>query len=136
MFEMARAYHELGIDDRARRLALASLALRRRLAPADKHELAPTLDLLGAVLLALGQFDSADLAYSEALALRHDVPTLTGLAGVRRLQGRPRDAEALAREALTIDPGQAQSLRSLGQALADQGQYAQAETLYRRALSL
>jgi serine/threonine-protein kinase len=153
MHDMGRAYHELGINDRARHLLEASIALRRSSVPAGQAELAQTLDLLGAVLLEQGELDGAERTYSEALALRRrllgarhgDVArTLNGLGAVMRAQGRLREAESVAREALAIDrarPGDhaadvAQSLRGLGHVLSDRGDYVAADTLYRQALSL
>ncbi len=153
MFEMGRAYHDLGILDRARALLEASVALRRKLGPAGQRELAQTLGVLGAVLLEQGERDGAERAYDEALALRRrllgtrhgDVArTLNGLAAVRRAQGRLREAEAAARDALGIDRARrgdhaadvAQSLRELGHVLLERGDYAAAESLYRGALTL
>jgi len=153
LLEMGRAYHDLGINDRARHLLEASIALRRGSFPAGQRELAQTLDLLGAVLLEQGVLDSARRAYDEALTLHRRLPgdrrgdvarTLNGLAAVNRAQGRLREAESVVREALAIDrarPGDhasdvAQSLRGLGQVLLDGGDYTGAETLYRQALSL
>ena len=153
LLEMGRAYHDLGINDRARHLLEASIALRRGSFPAGQRELAQTLDLLGAVLLEQGVLDSAKRAYDEALTLHRRLPgdrrgdvarTLNGLAAVNRAQGRLREAESVVREALAIDrarPGDhasdvAQSLRGLGQVLLDGGDYTGAETLYRQALSL
>ncbi len=153
MFEMGRAYHDLGIYNRARDLLETSVALRRRSLPTGQRELAQTLDLLGAVLLEQGDLGGAERAYSEALPLRRRIlgarhgdvaRTLNGLAAVQRAQGRLREAEAASRDALAIDrarPGDhaadvAQTLRGLGHVLLDRGDYAGAEALYRRALSL
>ena len=151
MAEMGRAYHDLGINDRARHLLEASIALRRGLAGASR-EIARTLDILGAVLLEQGELDSAARAYDEALALRRALPgapgdvarTLNGLAAVMRAQGRLRDAEAASREALALDRARpdsnaaaiAQSLRGLGQVLFVRGDYPAADSLYRQGLSL
>ena len=152
MLDMGRAYHELGINDRARHLLEASIALRRNSVPAGQPELAQALDLLGAVLLEQRELAGAERAYDEALTRRRlqqdrqsDVArSLNGLAAVHRTQGRLREAEAAAREALALDRAQpgdhaadvAQSLRGLGQVLSDGGDYGTAETLYREALSL
>jgi eukaryotic-like serine/threonine-protein kinase len=153
MFEMGRAYHELGVLDRARHLLEASLALRRSLSPGGSREVAQTLDLLGTVQLELGEAVRAERVYNEALTMRRRVlgrrhgdvaRTLNGLAAVFRAQRRDSEAEQVSREALAIDsarPGAAgadvaQSLTSLANALFDRGDYAEAVRLDGRALSL
>jgi len=153
MYEFGRAYHQLGVNDRAQHLLESSLAVRRTLHPAGQRDLDETLDALGGVLLDRSDVGRAERAYDEALVLRRrllgpmhgDVArTLNGLAAVRLRQGHSRDAEGLAREALTIDRQRvgetradvAQSLRSLGRAIADEGDDVHAQRLYREALLL
>ncbi len=152
LFDMGRAYHELGIGGRARQLLEASVALQRRSSD-DRRALASTLLALGGILLEQGEVESAERNYEEALALRRkllgprhsDVArTLNGLAAVRLAQGRFPEAEALSRNALAIDrrqPGDhgvdvAQSLRGVARARLATGDYDEAARLYAEALSL
>lgn len=153
MFEMARAYHRLELHDRARRLLDTSLALRRNLRPKPDLEIAETLNLLGAVLLAQANVVRADEAYGEALALRRrelgsrhaDVArTLVGLSATRRAQRRFPEAERLSRDAVAIDESRgpnaradlARSTSALAGAFADAGDYRGAAALFRKALTL
>ena len=153
MLEIGRAYHRLGVVDRAQHFLEASLALQRALRPTSYPDVVATLNALGDVLLDRRDAVGADRAFNEAISLGRrflgethgDVArALNGLAAVRRRQGRTAEAEALAREALAIDrrrPGDtradiAQSLRRVAQALADRGADAEAQALYRQALSL
>jgi len=152
LFEMGRAYDEMGKPDRARDLLETSLALQRSF-PEDPRARASTLAALGKVLVEQGELEGAERAYEEALALRRSLlgarhgdvaRTLNGLAAVRQAQERFTEAEALSRNALVIDrrqPGDnrldvAQSLRGVGHALLAGGDYAQAARLYEEALSL
>ena len=153
IFEMARAYHRIDLENRAAALLEASLALRRGLHPPSELDIAETLDLLGEVHLAQKSIARADSEYSGALAMRRRIlrpedprlaSTLVGLAAVRRLEGRLDDAERFAREAIDIDraggwSGKAHLVRStssLAAARLDGGDYAGAATLYRQALAL
>jgi eukaryotic-like serine/threonine-protein kinase len=153
MFDMAGAYHRLELHDRARSLLQTSLALRRNLRPKPELEIAETLNLLGAVLLAQANVVRADEAYGEALALRRrelgtrhaDVArTLVGLSAVRRAQRRFPEAERLSREAVAIDRSRgangradlARSTSALAGAIADAGDYRGAAAQFREALVL
>jgi serine/threonine protein kinase len=153
MFELAKVNHQLELNDRARRLLEISLTLRRALQPRPDLEIAETLHLLGAVLLAQDSLGPAEDAYSKALALRRqqrgarhgDVArTLVGLSSVFRAQRRLPEAEGLAREAVTIDESRgrdaradlAQSTSALARVFADNGDQQTAVALFGRALTL
>jgi tetratricopeptide (TPR) repeat protein len=153
LFEMGRAYFGLGVRDRARRFVETSLAIRRRVSPEGKIEIARTLDFLGVVLREQGELDAAEQAYHDALRVRRELlgprrrevaRTLNGLAGVLRAEGRFRDADSVSREAVAIDEAGpernsidlAESLDGLGQAVQERGSFAAAAGLYRRVLTL
>jgi Tol biopolymer transport system component/tetratricopeptide (TPR) repeat protein len=153
MYDIGRAYHQLGSDDRAQPFLEEALAIRRTLRPTTGRELDETLQALGDVLLDRKDLAGAEWAYEGALTLRRsaldsahrDVArTLNGLSTVRLGQGRGREAEELAREALAIDRQRsgdtrldvAQSLRSLGEAVADRGADREAQVAYRESLAL
>ena len=151
IFEMARAYHRIGFEDRAAGLLETSLTLRRGLRPPPQLAIAETLDLLGEVHLAQRSIARADSEYSAALALRRrNLPSrdprlaqsLVGLASVRRIEARLDDAERFAREAINIDRGGGRNARahlvrstsSLAAVQFDKRDYAAAAELYRQAL--
>jgi serine/threonine-protein kinase len=153
MMTMARAYHRLELYAPARSLLERSLGLRRGLRPRAPVEIAETLVLLGAVLLAQGEVEPAERVLSEALDLRRqarggshrDVArTLVDLSAVRRAQRRLPEAEQLAREAVRIDqareadgrPDLARSISALAHVLADRGEHRSAAGLFRQSLSL
>ncbi|HEY2851892.1 MAG TPA: protein kinase [Gemmatimonadaceae bacterium] len=153
IFEMARAYHRIDLENRAASLLEASLALRRSLRPPPERDIAETLDLLGEVHLAQGMVAAADSDYSGALQLRRrNLPgqdpliahTLVGLASVRRAEGKLGDADRSAREAIEIDRAGgksarahlARSISSLAAVQFDRGEYAPAVELYRQSLEL
>jgi tetratricopeptide (TPR) repeat protein len=153
MLEMGRAYFGLGARDRARRFAEVALAVRRRVSPDARAEIADALDFVGLVRLEQGELDGAERAYGDALALRRRLlgaghrevaRTLNGLAGVLRSAGRFRQADSISRQAVAIDETQsavraldiAESLKGLALAVHERGGYAEAERLYRRALAL
>ena len=153
IFEMARAYHRIDLENRAASLLEVSLALRRGFRTPRELDIAETLDLLGEVNLTRGRTASADSEYSAALTLRRrNLPardprlagTLVGLASVRRIERRLDDAEQFAREAMAIDRAGGRSARahlvrsvsSLAATLSDRGQYVAATALYREALAL
>jgi TolB protein len=138
---------------RARDLLGRAVPLWRQLGAEHELDLAAALDLLGQVQLAVGNRNEAHHAYESALMFRRRLlgprntavaRTLNGLAGVLRQDGRATDAEALSREALSIDSASgpagraqlAESLAGLADALAEQGAYARAEPLYRSVLAM
>jgi serine/threonine-protein kinase len=150
---MADAYHRLGLDDRARVLLDTALGLRRHLQPPSQRDIAETLTLLGAVLLAEDSVARASSAYEEAVVLRRHEPApreadvsraLLGLASVRRAQHRYGDAERMSREAMMLDHTRgrdgradlAHSTSALAAVLADEGAPRAAAQTYRSALAL
>ena len=153
MFEMARAYHNLDLNDRAAALLEGALAVRRNLRPRQNRDLAETLDLSGAVFLAQRKLARAQAAYNEALALRRsaskaDDPdvarTLVGLSSVLRERNLLSEAERLSREAMVIDKARsgdpradlAQSTGSLAMVVDRQGRHREAAELMRASLAL
>ena len=153
MLEMARAYLQLDLPDRARVLAEGSLTLRRGREPRRDVDVAASSQMLGDVLLAQGQLESAGAAYGEALALRRQAlgawdgevaRSLAGLASVRRAQRRLAEAESLARVAVSIDGARrgdartdlAQSTSALARVLLDKADYREAARLFERVLAL
>ena len=152
IFEMARAYHRIGYEDRAAGLLETSLTLRRGLRPPPDLDIAEALDLLGEVHLAQRNIARADSDYSAALALRRGrlksrdprlAQSLVGLASARRVEGRLGDAERFAREAIDIDRAGGRNARahllrstsSLAAVQLDKHEYAAAAELYRQALA-
>jgi serine/threonine-protein kinase len=153
MFDMAGAYHRLELYDRARGLLETSLVLRRNLSPRPALDIAETLNLLGAVLLAQDSVARSEQAYDEALQLRRQelgprhadiARTLVGLSAVRRAQRRFPEAERLAHEAVAIDRSRgrdgradlARSTSALAGALEAKGDHSAAVALFREALAL
>jgi tetratricopeptide (TPR) repeat protein len=92
---------------------------------------------LGNVLLDLGQLDLAAASYSRALLLQPGLAAarLT-LSMVRRRQGLASDAEACCEAALALAPRSAEILSFLGELRADRGEFAEALTLFRRAIAI
>lgn len=152
-FEMARAYHSLDAHGRARELLDASLTLQRSFDPRPNLAIAQTQNLRGAVLLAQGQPDLAQQAYSEALTLRRrglgadhaDVASsLAGISSVLLAQRRFAEAAQAAREAVAIDRSRGRGGRAdlgrstgaLGHALMGAGDLDGAAAQFRQALSL
>ena len=153
MFEMARAYHKLDLNDRAAPLLESALAVRRTLRPRQSLQLAETLDLAGAVYLAQRKLAQAQASYREALVLRRSVSkkdepavarTLVGLSAALREQSRLAEAEALSHEAMVIDRSRgndpradlAQSTSSLALVVDRQGRHREAVELMRASLAL
>jgi Tol biopolymer transport system component len=150
-FEMARAYHRLQLEDRARGLLEVSLAVRRGVQPAPNRDIAQTLNLLGDVLLAQGNVTRADSVLSAAHALRSDMTptnpevaqTLTGLAEVRRRERRYAEAERFARQAVAINRSRgrngladlARSTKTLGSIVESEGDHRRAVVYFRDALA-
>ncbi len=152
MLAMARAYHRLGIYDRAASLARVSLDLRRRFKPRPDLDIAESLDLLGGVMLAQNNVPAAERSYREALALRRVFPgasdagvarSLVGLSSVLRRRGLYAEAERAAREAVVIDADRAdgasdlaRSTISLAHVMTEQGRHLEASRLGRSVLSI
>jgi eukaryotic-like serine/threonine-protein kinase len=148
---LGRVYTQLSEFDRAEPLLDRALDLRRGLgAPLD---IAESLASLASLYVDTGDYDAAETALRESLALRerHLPPnhstlatTLASLGSVHSYQGRYQEAEALHRLALRMrranhagpheDIGS--SLNSLAVALFQQGDYAAAEVHYSEALAV
>lgn len=152
LFEMAGTYHNLGIEDRARQLLTVSLDVLRRLQPKPDFEIAETLDLLGAVLLAQGNIRESEQSYREALKIRSLTPdgpdrdlsrTLVGLSSVLRARRQFAEAEQLSREAIRIDGSRydggedlASSTSALARVMAAQGRHVEALKMLRQSLAI
>ncbi len=150
---MGTAYHNLGLDDRARPLLEQALKLRRQHLGSAHPDVAESLDALGDFHVSRGELNAAEAAYRESLALRRRsaakaapalARTLNGLGSVLALAARYDAAEPLVREALRIDRAHsgneqgetAETLSTLGFLRESQGDLAAAEALYREALGI
>ncbi|GAN78407.1 hypothetical protein Asru_0822_02 [Acidisphaera rubrifaciens HS-AP3] len=90
----------------------------------------------GNALLTLEQAEAAGAAYEEARALRPtDARALSGLATIRRMQGRNDEALTLAQAALEADPDVPGGQTSLGTALQALGRGEEARVAFRAALA-
>lgn len=145
-------YAKLGMPDRALPLVERSLALRRR--HGEMHpEVAESLNTLGAVRYAQGDFAAAEQAYRRGEVIsRHLGPegephlavSVNGLAVLAYEQARYAEAETLFRQALALFRRQTAAHRveiavllgNLGGLRQAKGDYAQAEGLYRESLAL
>jgi CHAT domain-containing protein/tetratricopeptide (TPR) repeat protein len=113
---------------------------------------AEVLELLGEAQMALGYYDDAQQNFKEALRILErspgsigNVPWATGLLGeAYRRAGRNREASPLLRRALELWQAAAGDhrvriawvLNALGSIAYDTAQYADAESLYQRAIDL
>ncbi|WP_325625170.1 cellulose synthase subunit BcsC-related outer membrane protein [Paraburkholderia sp.] len=139
-----------GAADRARGLtqlergdlkdAETSLQSAQRANPNDGE----TLGALGLVRLREGRHDEAKALFTRALVLDPDnagkwrslekTAAIWGTIAKAReanSQGKPQDAEALAREALKLDPGNTDAADILGSALIAQKKWPEAEAVLR-----
>jgi tetratricopeptide (TPR) repeat protein len=108
---------------------------------------------LGTVYEALGDYEKAEKALREALAMRRKLlgdqhaavaDSLNDLGAVLHGQGRLAEAEAMLREAVAMrkrlpgnpGPGMAESLNNLGMVLLWQGKLAEAESVQREAVAM
>ncbi len=147
-----RIYRQLGLLDRAEAMVREAVALREAGAGADPAKLAGSLNELGLVLRAKGEYPAARSLFERALELRrrlgpHDpavAQTLNDLGILRWRTGDYDGAEALLSEALAIDRAiqppmpveVAGILTNLGILAVHRGRYAQAEERHREALDL
>src|SRR5262245_307940 len=113
---------------------------------------AEVLELLGEAQMALGYYDDAQQNFKEALRIlerlpgsMENVPWATGLLGeAYRRAGRNREASPLLQRALELWQAAAGDhrvkiawvLNALGSIAYDTAQYAEAESLYQRAIDL
>jgi serine/threonine protein kinase len=109
--------------------------------PATQVELFRTL---GDVYQKLGRLDQADTLLGEAIARHRDADTLNALALLRTDQARHDDAEALAREALTLARRDhpaghwhiGRAATTLGHVLEERGRYPDAVPLLEEAIAI
>jgi serine/threonine protein kinase/tetratricopeptide (TPR) repeat protein len=129
-----------------------SLRIREKLLRADDPALAGSLHGLGVVEHDAGHYSEAESLYRRALAIREGRPgersgvaqTLERLAQVLQEEGRPDEAEEVARRAVQVNrelggtsgAELARALDQLGAILRDRGELGQAETATREALAL
>jgi Flp pilus assembly protein TadD len=114
-----------------------------RAKPAQPNRI-PARIMLGQALASQGRLDEAasqfkavlDLDRSNGAARQGFVITNRNLAARLLEQKSPSQAAVQAREALRIDPGDADSHNLLGVALASQGQFAEAIAEFREALQI
>ena len=145
-------YSDLGVEDEARKLLKASLALRRELYTDDHPLLARGLNNIAALHYYAGEYDKAGTLYQESLDMRRRlgqegvdvVKAMSNLASIVTTRGEYDRAEDLYRQSLAIremayggeDPSVATSLRTLGTLLYLRGDFADAEPLLRRSLEI
>ncbi|MEM7354601.1 MAG: serine/threonine-protein kinase [Acidobacteriota bacterium] len=148
---IGRVYRELGLHDQARPMLEEALRIRRGELGDDHPDVAESLNVLGGLSKAQGDYSLAERRHSQALDIyrrrlgRQSVKVaevLNDLAMVRRSQGQYQEAEALFREALAIfganDEGQEDAavttLGNLALVLENQQRYDEAEAMMRQAL--
>jgi CHAT domain-containing protein len=164
----AFANYQKGRIDEAIRLEEQRLSLCRRLYPKAKDpnghpDLAATLNALGFLLDARGEYARAEPILRDALAMcqklypkdkypdghPHLAESLNNLGGLLKARGEYAKAEPFYRDALAMrrklypkdkypggHPDLAQSLNNLGGLLQARGDYARAEPFYRDALAM
>ena len=111
MDTVGTVYMGLGLYPQARPLLDGAVATRRGGNPADPHALSLSLEHLGHLLRVQAQYDAAEKAYREAIAIQ---------------AARPYDPQSRAELA--------QSLHGLGELLEEEGRYADAQRTLRQAL--
>jgi serine/threonine-protein kinase len=107
---LGRVYYNLGLFDDAARLHREALAVQRELYGSEHADVAESLTLLADALDGMREFEQAEPAYREALALQRRLDTdplqiaitLQGLARVQRELDRADSARALLGEVLAI----------------------------------
>src|SRR5262245_54236966 len=146
-FNMAEMVQQQGDPVRARALLDQALALRR--AAEDKSGIARTLAAIGFNLTAQARLTDARKAYEEALAVQESIGekreiarTRLGLARVTSYEGRPAEAELIARQSAeqfrrqSVSDDEATALALMSQALLDTKQLGAADEAIQRAVSL
>jgi tetratricopeptide (TPR) repeat protein len=112
--------------------ALAALARAASLLPDD----ATAHHNLGKALRGLERLDEAAASYRRALEIKpDDAEGHYDLGIALRLQSRTAEAYASCRKALDLQPNRAATLVLLAELRADAGQFAEAEDLFKRAIS-
>jgi serine/threonine protein kinase/Flp pilus assembly protein TadD len=139
-----------GKYERAESLHAAAASALRLLPNPDREALCRSLAGLGEALLQQDRRAEAESALVEALALRHGTPVedfplrtaLTSLMRLRKSEGRLDEAEALAREELSLvravrgerNATFTASLNNLASILDEKGETGEAITMMREAL--
>ncbi len=152
MADLAQCVADLGESDRALVLYRESLAMRKRVLPADDPRIASALNDLGAMLADDGDLAAAESLEREALAILRKSrgqdeevsSVLTNLGFLRYQSGRFAEAESFFREALATQrralggdhPLVLTSLNNLANAVNQQARFHEAEQLFREAIAL
>jgi tetratricopeptide (TPR) repeat protein len=85
----------------------------------------------------LGRGEQADGIVEEVRARRPlQVPVLNAIAHFHRMRRRPEQAVQVLRQVLALDPASCHALAHLATVALDFGRFAEAETMYRRALHM
>lgn len=103
---------------------------------ASRGDLALGLGLKGRALLMQGEVEAARDHFGRSRGIGPNAEALGGLGAIAFLEGRAKDAVALFRQALELEPGDADLHYNLGNALARSDQPVQAQAAYRRSLQL
>jgi eukaryotic-like serine/threonine-protein kinase len=153
MDTMGQVYQSLGLFDQALPLTKSALETRQALFGAESLDVADSLNHLGLLLVAQGDYAGAEPLLQDALSIRHkllgashpDVAMgLISLGEVSYVKGDYATAEKLFRESLDIRRKTlgnehletANSLNDLAMTLKQKGAYEEAEPLYRESLAI
>jgi Flp pilus assembly protein TadD len=112
--------------------AVAELRRAVRFDPSDSV----THYLLGQALAQTGRFSSAEASLRRSLDIKRDATVLALLGAVVGSSGRLSEAEEMCREAVGLDPDNAEAHFHLGTVLGMTGRHADAEAEFRRAVHL
>ncbi len=149
---LATRYQELGLFDAAHPLQKQALDTRRRVLGDTHPDTLASINQMGVLLLAQGNWSESERYLSDALAKKREVlgedhpDTLTAISNLGALQwsqGRLAEAESLCREAMDRSrrvlgdehPDTITSIGNLGSLLHTRGNLRDAEILEREALS-
>lgn len=97
---------------------------------------ADAANLLGTMYQIQGKVTEAEVQFRNAIAIREEADFLCNLGNLLKETDRRREAEAVYRHALVLDPDHTLAHNNLGNLLADTQRFAEAEASYRRALML
>ena len=145
-------YIKLGLYDEARDLKERAVEARRQTTDGDDPELATDIANLATVIYSLGDYETAEEYYNEALEMRRRLDqsdaeiaaTLNNLALAKRQQGAFAEAEVILQEVLDIrirllgaeSLDAAVAHHSLGGLYHELGELPEADTHLRRALEV
>ncbi len=150
---IGRVYRELGLYGRGRPLVEEALAIRRQHLGESHSDVAQSLNNLGGIEHADGDYEASAARHQEALTIFRLLPgdrrssiadSLNDLALARHSQGRYQEAEGQLRQALALyrslgrveHADYAISAGNLGRVLAEQEEYEEAVELTRQALEI